>query len=123
MVSLNVENLRKLINKLFIFTLSSILIYLILFWAGYMSNKYIIKAFGVFRNQHDTNPYIFNPPLGFVTLFILFFFMLILYVIVMFILSLIVNFLWQKNVIEFTCDTKKIGFFEKILRHIWLFLN
>lgn len=122
MVTFNVKNFRNLTGKLFKFVLGSILVYIILFWVGYMSDKYIIKAFNIFRNQH-ANPYIFNTLLGFVALFILAFLMFILYGIVMAILSLIVNFLWQKNVIEFTCDTKKIGFFEKILRHIWKFID
>ena len=119
MVSLNVENLRKLINKLFIFTLSSILIYLIFFGIGYT-----VRNIQVFSPFHASRYSYFNTPLlGAALLIALFMFALTLYIIVMIILSLIVNFLWKRNIIEFTDDTKKIGFFEKILRRIWLFLD
>jgi preprotein translocase subunit SecY len=116
MVSLNVENLRKLINKLFIFTLSSILIYLILFGIGYT-----VRNIHVFSHFHASRYSYFNTPLlGAALLIALFMFALLLYIIAMIILSLIVNFLWKRNIIEFTDNNnKKYGFFEKILRYAW----
>ena len=116
MVSLNVENLRKLINKLFIFILSSILIYLILFGIGY-----IVRNIQVFSPFHASLHSYFNTPLlGAALLTALLIFRLLSYIIVMIILSLIVNFLWKRNIIEFTDNNnKKYGFFEKILRYAW----
>lgn len=128
MVTFNVKNFRNLTGKLFIDVLSIILIYFILLGAGFIvspvANKYIIQLLGVYANPHiNSNPYIYDPLLGILVFLILFFSIPILYAIVMLILSLIVNFLWKKDVIEFTCDTKKIGFLEKILRHIWKFID
>ena len=38
------------------------------------------------------------------------------YTIAMVILSAVINFLWKKNIIEFTDNTKKIGIFEKFIK-------
>ncbi len=116
MVSLNIENLRKLINKLFIFSLSSILIYFVLFGIGYTVRN--IQAFSSFHAS--LHSYFNTPLLGIALLTALLIFGLLLCIIVMIILSLIVNFLWKRNIIEFTDNNnRKNGFFEKILRYAW----
>ena len=115
MIILNVENFRKLINKLFIISLSSILIYLVLFGIGY-----IVRNIHAFRSFHASLHSYFNTPLlGATLLMALLIFGLLSCMIVMIILSLIVNFLWKRNIIEFADNNKKYGFFEKILRYAW----
>jgi hypothetical protein len=117
MVSLNVKNLNKLIVNIFIFILGITL----LLGVGYIVRYMHILNF----NSIPQGGYLcfVYPFVGMLFTVALFFSVCILYVIIMTILSLIVNFLWKRNIIEFTCDSKKIGFFEKILRHIWLFLD
>ncbi len=124
MVVFNVKNFSNLIGKLFIDVLSIILIYFILLGVGFgissVANKYIIQLLGVYANQHNnSNPYIFDPLLGILVFLILFFSLTMLYGLVIFVLSSIINFLLKKNILAFADDTKKIGFFEKILKHIW----
>ena len=115
MIILNVENFRKLINKLFIISLSSILIYLVLFGIGY-----IVRNIHAFRSFHASLHSYFNTPLlGATLLMALLIFGLLLCIIIMIILSLIVNFLWKRNIVEFADNNKKYGLFEKILRYAW----
>ena len=121
MVSLNVKNLNKLIGNIFKFILGFTLVCSILFGVGYIVRYMHILSF----NSIPQGGYLYLAYLfvGMIFTLSLFLFIGILYVITIFILSLIVNFLWKRNIIEFTDDTKKIGFFEKILRRIWLFLD
>ncbi len=121
MVSLNVKNLNKLIVNIFIFILCFALVCSILFGAGYIVRYTHMLNF----NSIPQGGYLYlaYPFVGMLFTVALFFSICILYVIIMLILSIIVNFLWKRNIIEFTRDTKKIDFFEKILRHIWLFLE
>ncbi len=121
MVSLNIKNFSNLIGKLFIFVLGSILVYFILFWLGYVVNNNT-QALNVISDSQKYT-YILNPLLGTGVFFISLISMIILYTVVMIILSLIVNFLWKRNIIEFTDNTRKDGFFEKILEYAWLFLD
>ena len=117
MVSLNVKNLRNLIKKVFVSILVIALICYILFGAGYIVRYMHILNF----NSIPQGGYLcfVYPFVGMLFTVALFFSICILYVIIMFILSTIVNFLWKRNIIEFTDNNKKYGFFEKILRYAW----
>ncbi len=120
MISINAKNLNKSFMKISIFILVLTLIYLVSFELGRLS-KYI-HMFNFNSIHQERYLYFAYPFAGMLFTIALFFLCVILYVIVMLILSSIINLLWKKNIVEFTY-TKNMSIFERVLRHIWFFID
>lgn len=119
MVYINTKNLNKLFKKTSIFILSFTIIYSISFELGYLIRYAHILNFNTILQEYL---YLAYPFIGISFIITLFFSISMLYITIMSILSLIVNFLWKRDIIKFT-NTINMSIFEKILRHIWLFLD
>lgn len=119
MVRINIKNLNKLFKKTFIFILSFMLIYIVSFEVGRLIRYARILNFDTITQGYL---YLAYPFVGIIFTIVLFFSISILYVMLMLILSLIVNFLWKIDIIEFT-DTTNMSAFEKVLRYIWRFID